>query len=261
MATRTLPSVLVAALSLMARDAPAQRRPPTRTLAVTVRDSASHRPVTGARVSLVSRDQLVALTDDAGNATLVSESAAPDTVVVVASGFARYRRNLGRWTEDYLAIEVSLRPAVQQLAGVAVTAAEVPARPTGRLADFERRRDLGKGRYILRDEIERRGNTRTSDLFRGMTGLRVVDSASSRLIISSRSAQASLVSRSANSDCVVPIAVDGVLKEGSFQLDLLSPADIHGIEVYTGIGSIPPEFSSMQRNAWCGLIIVWTRDR
>lgn len=261
MTVRTLVSVLLAALSLLARDARAQRRPSTRTLAVTVWDSASHRPVAGARVFFASREPSAALTDGAGHATLVTDRDAPETVVIVASGFSRYQRDLGRWTEDYLAIEVPLRPVVQQLAGVAVSAAGATTRPTGRLADFERRRDLGKGRYILREEIERRGNTRASDLFRGMTGLRVVDSASSRLVISSRAAQASLVSRSANNDCVVPIAVDGVLKEGSFQLDLLSPADIHGIEVYTGIGSIPPEFSSMQRNAWCGLIIVWTRDR
>lgn len=247
--------------SLWTDDALAQRRPATRTLAVAVWDSASHRPVAGARVSLTSRNTPVAITDATGSATLIIDGTTRDTVVVVATGFARFERDLGQWTEDYLSIEVPLRPAAQQLAGVAVTATSTPVRPAGRLADFERRREIGKGRYILREEIDRRGNTRVSDLFRGMTGLRVVDSASSRLIISSRSAQASLVSRSANADCVVPIAVDGVLKEGSFQLDLLTPGEIHGIEVYTGIGSIPPEFSSMQRNAWCGLIIVWTRDR
>lgn len=71
----------------------------------------------------------------------------------------------------------------------------------------------------------------------------------------------SLVSKSANNDCVVPVVVDGIRREGSYEVDEIDPKEIHGIEIYSGIGAIPPEFSSMSKNSWCGIVVIWTRDR
>lgn len=59
----------------------------------------------------------------------------------------------------------------------------------------------------------------------------------------------------------MPVVVDGLLREGSFQVDLLDPKELHGVEIYVGIGTIPPEFSSMRQDAWCGLIAIWTKGR
>jgi len=61
--------------------------------------------------------------------------------------------------------------------------------------------------------------------------------------------------------CIMPIAVDGHLKEKSFAIDDIPVTDVHGIEVYPGAGSIPAEFGSMKPDGWCGLIMIWTRSR
>jgi hypothetical protein len=39
--------------------------------------------------------------------------------------------------------------------------------------------------------------------------------------------------------------------------DLVSPLDIETIEVFRGLGSIPPEFLTPQ--ARCGVIAIWTK--
>ena len=51
--------------------------------------------------------------------------------------------------------------------------------------------------------------------------------------------------------------IDGQYQPG-FELDLIPPNDIEGIELYKGSSETPPQFNRM--NAVCGVIVVWTRD-
>ncbi len=252
-------SVTLCSSSLLPLVAGAQER--TRTLQVTVVDSVSGAPLAGASVTMGGDLARASRTDGKGLATLRVALAHADTLRVSARGFATHVRAINDRGEDVLVFEVRLAPAVQLLAGQQIRESAAAPLDLGRLAGYNRRRAAGRGRFITREQIAVRGSGRVSDLFRGIPGLRVVDSASVRLLVSSRSAQSSLVSKSANNDCVVPVAVDGLLREGSFQIDLLGPEEIEGIEVFTGIGTIPPEYSSMRKNAWCGLILIWTRDR
>lgn len=237
---------------------PAERR-----IDVHVVDSVTRLPIGRARLSTPARPTETVLSDSTGTATLRVRGAEEVTIDVVADGYAPRSRQLVLRGIDFLSIDMVLAPSVTTLAGRTVTASGgvAPVSETGRLADFERRLRMGRGRYLDRKEIERRAVAHSSDLFRGMTGLRVADSGYAKLIVSTRSAQLSLVSKSANKECIVPIAVDGLLREGSFQVDLLDPKELHGVEVYVGVGTIPPEFSSMRQNAWCGLILIWTKAR
>ncbi len=239
----------------------AQQSPRTRTLSVTIVDSAQRRPVSGARLTFGADTLLRTVSDTRGIATFNVPNTA-DTLVVRAMGFARFVRYIPRSIEDALFIDVVLAPPAalaQELPAVAT----VDHKPADRLSEFEHRRTSGaNGVFITRDDIVHRSPVRATDLFRALPGLRVVDSASLKLIVANRSYTPSLVSRSAPGGyCVVPIAVDGLLREGSFQIDLIDPTEIHGVEIYTSPGSIPPAYSSMQKNAWCGLILVWTRNR
>lgn len=239
----------------------AQQLPRTRTVSVTVFDSAQRRPVAGARIVFSTDTTLHAIADGRGIAT-ISIPNTSDTLFVRSPGFAPYARFIARSAEDALLVDVALSP-LSSLAQELPAVATIERKPSDRLSEFERRRTSGaNGVFITRDDILHRSPVRTTDLFRGLAGLRVVDSASLKLIVANRSYTPSLVSRSAPAGyCVVPIAVDGLLRDGSFQLDLMDPSEIHGVEVYSSPGSIPPAYSSMQKNAWCGLILVWTRAR
>lgn len=258
---RTLLPAAFCCTCVVTREAVAQQQPRTLTLRVTVVDSTSRVAIPGAFVIMGGDRARATRTDDKGAATLRVSLSHADTLRVSARGYATRERPIDVRGEDILVFDVQLAPAVQVLAERRITEAHGATIDLSRLAGYNRRLAAGRGRFITRDQVAMRGSGRVSDLFRGIPGLRVVDSASARLLVSSRAAQSSLVSKSANNDCVVPVAVDGLLREGSFQVDLLAPDEIEGIEVFTGIGTIPPEYSSMRKNAWCGLILIWTRGR
>ena len=156
-----------------------------------------------------------------------------------------------------------------------------------RLAGFERRRLLKPGSvtFFTGEEITTRGTIRLSDALRRAHGVVIVDDANGdKLVASSRTQLPSgggfLVrgtgkrapssgspngggasSTAGLAPCVMPVAVDGQLKEKSFSVDEISVSDVHGIEVYPGSGSLPAEFGSIKPDGWCGLVMIWTRSR
>jgi hypothetical protein len=44
-----------------------------------------------------------------------------------------------------------------------------------------------------------------------------------------------------------------------FSVDEIRPEDIMGIEIYQGAATMPAEFSSVQHDAPCGLVMIWTK--
>lgn len=132
-----------------------------------------------------------------------------------------------------------------------------------RLEGFERRRlARNGGRFITAEQIARRGSHRTSDILRGIQGIQMVDSMGTTIAISSRGAKVNLLSSKQVEACVVRVGVDGLIKDPMFSLDLIAPTEIHGVEIYAGAATIPPEFNSTgSRHAQCGLIMIWTRSR
>jgi hypothetical protein len=58
--------------------------------------------------------------------------------------------------------------------------------------------------------------------------------------------------------CVMPIGVDGHLKEWGFAIDQIIPRDIEAIEIYNGPATVPRELASSLRG-FCGLVMIWTR--
>ena len=63
--------------------------------------------------------------------------------------------------------------------------------------------------------------------------------------------------------CPVQVFLDGMLATrdrpgGDVQVDeLVSPLDVQVIEVFRGLGSIPPEF--LTPSSRCGVIAIWTK--
>lgn len=126
------------------------------------------------------------------------------------------------------------------------------------LDNFRQRRSQGMGIYITRQDVERRRPMYTSDLLRSIPGVELVGGGGG-----SRPKVA--LNRGLGMACATQIFVDGMLVNrrsfgeiNDFRLDdVVSPGSIEGIEIYRGLGSIPPEF--LNADSQCGVIAVWTR--
>jgi len=169
--------------------------------------------------------------------------------------------------------EFPLRVAmVAATATVASALKPVVVRDTTARSGFQRRaaRNTG-GSFISEAEIARRKPTRTSDLLRSYSGFRIYDSSGVTQLISMRGTRSTpdshrsaipgdtMPAPNAARRCVLRIALDGNLVPTEFSIDEVRPEDIMGIEIYNGAATMPAEFSSVQHDAPCGLVMIWTK--
>lgn len=163
------------------------------------------------------------------------------------------------WTDAYGFIQVEIR---LQTDAVLLAPLEIVARSSlHRSAVLDRVRDrigTGFGRFITRDEIERWGFTRTSDVLRRFPGVRVEGSGRSSTPVIYLGRQ----------NCPAHVFVDGmrvttpdaVASGGGFiSVDVVTAvSDIEVIEVFSGPGTTPAEFR-MTTGGQCGVVAIWTR--
>ncbi len=166
--------------------------------------------------------------------------------------------------------------------------------------DFDRRvaRHTG-GVFITEADIAKRQPVRTSDLFKTILGVSVRDSGGVLQLVSNRGLRASLSgtattpgtggrgtanvrgapptgrgapaqftfddsSKGPSVDgrkCVLRVGLDGQLMDPSFSVDEIPVNSIRGIEAYLGAATIPIEFSTVQPDAPCGVVMIWTRNQ
>lgn len=154
-----------------------------------------------------------------------------------------------------LSVEIRLRPDA-----VAVSPVEVLAkrRTSFMLDEFHRRREVGFGEYVTREEIERRSPTRVTDVLRELSGVSVASSGrGTHGVVTMDRANHSFSGR-----CPAQVYVDGFHLNKSdgrtFRIDdAVAPGDVAGIEVYRGLSTVPPEFLSPKAD--CGVVVIWTR--
>jgi hypothetical protein len=139
--------------------------------------------------------------------------------------------------------------------------------PAGRLADFERRREhhIG-GIFLTRADIERRHPVRTSSLFFGLAGVRIVDSGGVKMLASGRGENPTFagVKRRMFDDlapCYFNIGIDGLVGPNGRSVDDVPTHEIEAIEVYQGGASMPRELMLSRQDGYCGLVMIWTRSR
>jgi hypothetical protein len=120
-----------------------------------------------------------------------------------------------------------------------------------RLEDFyERVQRPGHGRFITRDEIERRPGARTSELLRMMPGVHLVPVSNGRNMI---------LMRGGAGRCLPTIYLDGMaIKQfpESGVDDFVAASMLEGVEVYTSFASAP---SPLHARDSCGVVAFWTR--
>lgn len=161
--------------------------------------------------------------------------------------------------KDFRTLTVELRMAPE---AVPVAPLEVVA---GRrrevspvLEGYHRRKEMGFGEYITRQEIERRDPGEVTELFRTIPGIRLSSSGrGSHAIVTTNRSEASFTG-----PCPAQIYVDDFHVNRStgrtFRIDdMVTPEDVQGIEVYKGLSTVPAEFLSPKAD--CGVIVIWTR--
>lgn len=119
----------------------------------------------------------------------------------------------------------------------------------GPLANFNRRRDFGIGRFITRGQIDARNAIRTTDLLRMMPGVQVMSTSRGVNVLRLRGAR-----------CDPLVWIDGTpAYSGYFDIDALAPHTLDGIEIYNGVSEVPVELRGPRGEERCGVVAVWSR--
>ena len=212
-----------------------------------IREDSSKAKVAGVEVIIQSLDKK-ATTDTAGRFMLSGLAHGVHIILVRGIGYQPIRLQAYLVTNDTLEVDLSMRKSIVQLAPLEVTATAVPLG----LQEFEERRNLGIGEFIDWTRIRKEEFRRTSDMFRGVSGVR---------IRYDRSGQAFLAS--SRNNCPMQVVLDGLViyKSGAApgppSIDLWSLAGIDAIEVYRGESTTPMQYTG--RGAGCGTVVLWSR--
>jgi len=241
-------------LACIAAQRPAAAQATTE-LAVTVVEQGTDRRVPGAQVELLAAAR-GGVADSAGVARVHAVAAGPVYVEVRKLGYAPVRFGLTLAAGDTVAVEVELRPAPVELAGIVATA-EYRQRLTD--AGFYARRRRGIGGFTSREDFGTRGYARFSDVVRRMPGVLLSITNDGRALVAPKHSVYSALGRA----CNTAVYVDGQLlryNPETDNLDQLIPyADVEAVESYSP-AEVPGRFNSPDAAA-CGALVVWTRNR
>jgi len=211
-------------------------------------------PLKGAVVSILDGPQTQ--TNERGEWTLVGVPVGTRMLEIRAIGHFPERRPV-----DVLPLAPPVATTLSTMQAVLDTMRVTASRLADRRnTGFDERRRIGVGHFLTPDDIEKRRPTVTSELFRGVPGLRLerTDNAADGNL---------LLMRGPFDDCRPAVYIDG-----RFMNDLtadeiddwVNPEEVAGIEIYAGPG-LPEQFSTGlggvgRRGAQqCGSIVIWTR--
>jgi hypothetical protein len=126
--------------------------------------------------------------------------------------------------------------------------------------EFERRRQLGVGKFLTATDIEKRGSIDVGTLLRAFSELSVVrDDATGVTSLQSRRDQGNMLMATGAGACPVQVVVDNIPMPREADVELFPrPREIAGIEVYGGPSGVPAQFAGTDRR--CGMVVIWTKD-
>jgi hypothetical protein len=231
-----------------------------RVVRVRVRDGVTQRGVDKVQVAIEGQPG-GALTDSSGVAEL---SVRRDVAIVVEarrSGYLPARVAVVGAHRDTTQAYLFLTPDPQALEEVTVTGTRELV--GARLSAFEARRKRNAGgAYLTRSDLEKWNTYRVTEALRRVNGVRIVDSAAVRMVASSRMQKpVQSLSDDYLRPCFMRVAIDGQVKEWGYAIDEFPVSEIHGIEVYQGPASLPVELGGLRKDAYCGLVMIWTRSQ
>lgn len=216
-------------------------------LSGTVTSAAGGRPLAGALVILTGGRSTA--TNDRGEWVLVDVPTGTRMLEVRAVGHYPVRRRVDVVT-GAAPVRVALSTLEAVLGTVRVTASRLDAAHASGFTDRSRG---GMGRFISRDEVERRQPLATSDLLSTVPGVQVERTGVGEAAITMRGVF--------TSRCLPAVYIDGHHMRGlsGGEIDTwVHPEEIAGVEIYAG-GLAPPQFESGMSG--CGSIVFWTQPR
>jgi hypothetical protein len=231
-----------------------------------VQDSASGKPVVGARVVVL---------DSAGHGLFAAVTGADGKFNFYLPLAGDYRLRISRIGYPASITEpIDVSPAVSATAmvrlasapisldTVVVVAAAVEKRPQFLIdAGFYRRERMGFGHFLTHAEIDNRDPLVLSDLLKGMSGVRVRCSSPLSCDLTMRAGATMFI----RGKCYPSLVVDGsvvqpggVARPGKLSVDaLINPFNVEALEVYPGPEGVPVQYSGYLSP--CGAILVWSR--
>ena len=216
-------------------------------IAISVRDSLG-RSISGAEL-VVEGTTVRGVTDERGEIRFSAVRGGPATVRVRRLGYQPVLLDVIVDQRVPASSVVTLAAIPQRLAPIVVKGG---TNYTGRMAGFYQRRDLGIGHFVSRERLERENPSQLTDIFRRLPGVQIQ---------STRMIRNAVRFRGNGGSCWPLVWLDGApLPTAEFDLDFLSPQSIEGLEVYTGISQVPPQFMGSRGLGSCGVIVVWSRE-
>ena len=228
---------------------------PTSTIAGTVTEGISGRPVAGALVSLNGNTVAVTNADGTFRVQRAPVGWGPNQFHVRHLSFADVTDDI--WVaspDEAFALDVTLIPVPVAEVPEIVVEVDRTMMVYGRMRPFYERRNLGLGDFFTRRDIEARNPTNVSDVLSGLPGVRL-----RQVGLTGMSITLTRAIRGFNAPCESPaIFIDGARVEGGLYLNqLLTPDQMEAMEVYQGTLETPQEFTIPNEN--CGAIVIWTR--
>ncbi|HEY4219322.1 MAG TPA: carboxypeptidase-like regulatory domain-containing protein [Gemmatimonadaceae bacterium] len=228
-------------------------------------DTLGH-PVASAEVSLPELNRTT-LANAQGEFRFGDVPAGRYAVVVRAIGFQLLTDSISIASGRTLDGELTLSPAVAQLAGVRTTATNAPAIPP-RLQEFDaRQREKMSGYFLSDSALRRRDRDDLYTLIGMLPGVRVLMDKPASVYLASTHASNSpgpVFTAKTGGDCLFTIYKDGAKLfapgEGSEPVDFskIRVEDFYGVEVYPSAAQVPAQYSATGAGG-CGVILLWTR--
>ena len=192
------------------------------------------------------------------NATAISDAGGefrfqrvPAGTVVIAArrlGFRPGNATVEHGTAAETVVEIRLAVVPEVLPTVEVR--RKPEVSDARLAGYNARREKRVGHFVTREHLDRTDSPRFADVLRSIPGVVVRPlrgSGGGRTV-------------SIRGNCSPLVFFDGFPSaSGAMDLDMVDLSTVEGIEVYSGIATVPVEFLSVQGGERCGVIAIWSR--
>jgi TonB family protein len=118
-----------------------------------------------------------------------------------------------------------------------------------RLAGFNARRDRKVGHFVTREDLDRMSSARFVDALRNVPGVQMRPLRGGGTTLALR-----------GSRCPPLVFIDGFPTDaGVMDLDMIDLAGVEGVEIYSGVATVPPEFMGARGTHGCGVVAIWSR--
>ena len=233
----------------------------------TGRDARTAEPVMLAYVGLLApgRELVVAgLADRDGSFSLNAPAAGSYFLYVARMGYKSVIDGLFQVGEDgVFELQVGLTRAAVELEDLVVEAEE--QRSKLELVGFMERAAIGRGTFLIGEDIQAIALDKITDAFRNIPGLDVV---TARPFVGPEAMRNPEIRiRRGGGECSPTLYVDGAIMALGSQRpesgpvrpdDFVMPASVEAVEIYVRPSETPIQYEAMGR---CGVVLIWTYTR